>query len=124
MRACTGSARRPGIAYSPFVALDPDTRLRAPIDQVVEAVKEAEAKGVDGINLSAFRYLGGDPQELLAAVSGAVEKPFSYRGQRKGGTNRLFKNPSHAERLPSAERFLRISSAEALRNRSTRCAPI
>ena len=28
-----------GIAYSPFVALDPDTRLRAPIGQVVEAVK-------------------------------------------------------------------------------------
>ena len=69
-----------GIAYSPFVALDPDTRLRAPIGQVVEAVKEAEAKGVDGINLSAFRYLGGDPEELLAAVSGAVEKPFSIAG--------------------------------------------
>ena len=59
-----------GIAYSPFVALG----------QVVEAVKEAEAKGVDGINLSAFRYLGGDPEELLAAVSGAVEKPFSIAG--------------------------------------------
>lgn len=62
------------------MALDPDTRLRAPIGQVVEAVKEAEAKGVDGINLSAFRYLGGDPEELLAAVSGAVEKPFSIAG--------------------------------------------
>ena len=47
---------------------------------MVEAVKEAEAKGVDGINLSAFRYLGGDPEELLAAVSGAVEKPFSIAG--------------------------------------------
>lgn len=62
------------------MALDPDTRLRAPIGQVVEAVTEAEAKGVDGINLSAFRYLGGDPEELLAAVSGTVEKPFSIAG--------------------------------------------
>ena len=27
-----------------------------------------------------LRYLGGDPEELLAAVSGTVEKPFSIAG--------------------------------------------
>ncbi len=69
-----------GIDYSPFVALDSDTRLRAPIEEIVRAARAAEANGVTGINLSAFRYLGGDSRQLLQAVSDGVQKPFCLAG--------------------------------------------
>lgn len=69
-----------GIAYSPFVALDADTRLRAPIDEIIRKAKEAEEKGIWGINLSAFRYLGGDPVDLLKHLSNNISKQFTIAG--------------------------------------------
>ncbi len=69
-----------GIAYSPFVALDQDTRLRGPIDYIVNEAKETEKKDIYGINLSAFRYVSGDPVELLNALAPEMTKPFSVAG--------------------------------------------
>ena len=69
-----------GIAYSPFVGLAADSRLRGTVDSIVEKAKEAEAKNIYGINLSAFRYREGDPVELLKAMDAAVTKPFSIAG--------------------------------------------
>ena len=69
-----------GIAYSPFVALDPDTRMRAPIEEIIRQAKEAEEKGIYGINLSAFRYLGGNPVELLSRLSAEIGKQFTISG--------------------------------------------
>jgi hypothetical protein len=68
------------IAYSPFIALDPDTRLRAPIEEIIRQAKEAEKKGIWGVNLNAFRYLGGEPEELLRRLSSEIDKHFTIAG--------------------------------------------
>lgn len=69
-----------GIAYSPFVGLAEDTRLRGTIDSIIEKARQAEEKNIYGINLSAFRYAEGDPAELLQRLAPAVTKPFSIAG--------------------------------------------
>lgn len=70
-----------GISYSPFPALDPDSRIRRPVKDVVADIAEKEAAGVDGITLSAFRYLGEEgPEALLASVDANVTKPFRIAG--------------------------------------------
>lgn len=69
-----------GIAYSPFVGLAADSRLRGSVESIVEKAKDAEKKNISGINLSAFRYAEGDPVELLKAIDAAVTKPFSIAG--------------------------------------------
>jgi len=75
-KVCTDA----NIAYSPFIALDPDTRLRAPIEEIIRQAKEAEKKGIWGVNLNAFRYLGGEPEELLRRLSSEIEKHFTIAG--------------------------------------------
>ena len=72
--------RRAGIAYSPFVGLGADSRLRGSIAQIARQATDAEEKGVDGINLSAFRYLGGDPEELIKSLSSTLRSPFYIAG--------------------------------------------
>lgn len=69
-----------GVAYSPFAALSPDSRLRGPVDYVVERAREDVAKNTSGITISAFRYVDGDPIELLKALDPAMEKPFRLAG--------------------------------------------
>lgn len=69
-----------GIAYSPFVGLAADTRLRGSIGSIIAKAKEAETKEIYGINLSAFRYAEGDPMELLKKLAPEVRKPFSIAG--------------------------------------------
>ena len=69
-----------GIAYSPFVGLAPDSRLRGSIDSIIEKAQDAEKKNIYGINLSAFRYAEGDPEELLKRLAPSVSKPFSIAG--------------------------------------------
>ena len=68
------------ILYSPFVGLAADTHLRGSIDSIVEKARDAENKDIFGINLSAFRYMDGDPKDLLRAIDKAVKKPFSIAG--------------------------------------------
>lgn len=69
-----------GIAYSPFIGLDADTRLRAPIADVVRDAQKTETIGVSSITVSAYRYLGGEPFDLLQNVSVAVSRPFYVLG--------------------------------------------
>ncbi|MEG2287790.1 MAG: hypothetical protein RSC00_07775, partial [Ruthenibacterium sp.] len=69
-----------GIDYSPFIALDEDTRLRRPIPQILKAAQEAEKESIWGVNLSAFRYLGGDPAELLRDIAPVLKKPLTIAG--------------------------------------------
>ncbi|MBQ3340075.1 MAG: hypothetical protein IJG82_10880, partial [Atopobiaceae bacterium] len=69
-----------GVTYSPFPALDPDSRMRRPIPEVVDCAMGFERAGCDGFTISAFRYLGGDPEELLRALDDATEMPFRIAG--------------------------------------------
>ena len=69
-----------GIAYSPFVGLSEDTRLRGTIDSIIQKAQDTEKKDIYGINLSAFRYAEGDSKELLLRLAPALSKPFSIAG--------------------------------------------
>lgn len=70
-----------GVKYAPFAGLDiVDTRLRGTVEEIVNKVKDVEAEGVCGISLSGFRYVSGDPVELIRAVGGALEKPLILAG--------------------------------------------
>ena len=69
-----------GIAYSPFVGLASDSRLRGTIESIIEKAQYAESKDIYGINLSAFRYAEGDPKELLTRLAPQLSKPFSIAG--------------------------------------------
>jgi CheY-like chemotaxis protein len=56
-------------------------RLEGETDRIVaEAVEAAANPAVDGINLLAYRWQGGDGAELAAAVSAAVEVPVIAAG--------------------------------------------
>ncbi|MBQ3268214.1 MAG: hypothetical protein IJH08_09890 [Atopobiaceae bacterium] len=69
-----------GVTYSPFPALDPDSRMRKPIPEVVDCAMGFERTGCDGFTISAYRYLGGEPEELLRALDDATEMPFRIAG--------------------------------------------
>jgi len=69
-----------GVTYSPFPALDPDSRMRKPIPEVVDCAMGFEEAGCDGFTISAYRYLGGEPEELLRALDDATKMPFRIAG--------------------------------------------
>lgn len=70
-----------GITYSPFAGLDKkDTRLRGTIEEISADAKAVEAKDVWGISLSGFRYVSGDPNNLIPAVGNAIHKPMILAG--------------------------------------------
>ncbi|MFV0361838.1 MAG: hypothetical protein ACK5LL_01940 [Suipraeoptans sp.] len=73
-----------GILYSPFVGLSDDSRLRGSIESVVGTAKDAEEKGVSGVSLSAFRYVDGDPKELLLNINKNLKKPLYIAGSVDG----------------------------------------
>ena len=60
--------------------MHPDSRMRRPIPEVVDCAMGFERAGCDGFTISAFRYLGGDPEELLRALDDATEMPFRIAG--------------------------------------------
>lgn len=69
-----------GIAYSPWIGLNEETRLAGSIESVIEKAIANEAKNVDGCSLSAFRYISGDPYELLEKLAPQLSKPFYICG--------------------------------------------
>lgn len=69
-----------GMAYSPFISLNDDTRFHGTIPQVIERAAAAEKKNISGICLSAFRYMDGDPEEMLAALTPTLKKPLIIAG--------------------------------------------
>ena len=89
-----------GLAYSPFAALAEDSRLRGSIDYIVERAKADVAKNTSGITTSAFRYVDGDPVELLKALAPAMEKPF-----RLAGSVNTFERIAFLKTLPNLAGF-------------------
>src|SRR3954451_21017723 len=70
-----------GIRFFPYVGqiVGHPCLLRGTIDQIVEDTRRAEALGVDGINLLAYRY-DGDVDALVEAVVGATSLPVIAAG--------------------------------------------
>ncbi len=62
-----------GVRYMPSLGKHVNHNLTGTIDEIVAEAKELEAKGVYGFKLSAYRYVDGDPNELLRAVMAAVK---------------------------------------------------
>jgi len=70
-----------GMDYSPFVGLDmKTTRLSGTVEAIVAEALETEKKDVFGINLSGFRYIDGDPRELIQTLNAKLTKPLSIAG--------------------------------------------
>lgn len=70
-----------GMDYSPFVGLDMETtRLTGTVEDIVGEALEIEKKDVFGINLSGYRYIDGDPQELIQTLNAKLAKPLSIAG--------------------------------------------
>lgn len=69
------------IGYAPFIGLDMvDTRLRGTVEEIVADAKRVEALDTTEIAISGFRYVSGDPVELISAVGSALEKPLILAG--------------------------------------------
>jgi hypothetical protein len=62
-----------GVGFFPYIGrvIGHPCLLRGSIDEIAADARAAEAAGVDGINLLAYRY-DGDVQELVRAVSAAT----------------------------------------------------
>ena len=69
-----------GIAYSPWIGLNEETRLAGSIESITEKAIANESNNVDGCSLSAFRYISGDPNELLEKLAPKLTKPFYICG--------------------------------------------
>jgi hypothetical protein len=69
------------VRFSPYVGriVGHPCLLRGPIDEIVADTRRAEALGVDGINLLAYRY-DGDVEALVEAVTGATSLPVICAG--------------------------------------------
>jgi len=70
-----------GIQYFPYVGkiVGHPSLLRGTIDEIVEDAKGTERKGVDGINLLAYRY-DGDVEALISRVKSVVHIPLIVAG--------------------------------------------
>ncbi len=88
------------MAYSPFTALAEDSRLRGSIESIVESAKADLERNITGITISAFRYVDGDPVELLKNLDLAMEKPF-----RLAGSVNSFERIDFLKTLPNLAAF-------------------
>ena len=70
-----------GIRYMPFVGTvtGRPSVLTGSIDDIVAEAQSLAAKGVDGIDLLAYRYTG-DVSRLMRAVTESVDKPVCMAG--------------------------------------------
>jgi hypothetical protein len=70
-----------GVKFMPYVGqiVGHPCLLRGSIEEIVADTKAAAARGVDGINLLAYRY-DGDVEELVEAVVGATTLPVICAG--------------------------------------------
>jgi len=89
-----------GIKYSPFAGLAEDSRLRGSIESIVEKAKSLVARNTSGITISGFRYVDGDPVELLKVLDPAMEKPF-----RLSGSINTFERIDFLKTLPNLAAF-------------------
>jgi hypothetical protein len=70
-----------GIKFFPYVGrvVDHPCLLRGSIQEIAEDARRAGARGVDGVNLLAYRY-DGDVEALVDAVSAATSFPVIAAG--------------------------------------------
>lgn len=70
-----------GIKFFPYIGkiVGHPCLLRGSIDEIVEQGKQAAEKGVDGVDLLAYRY-DGDIDNLLSSVIGSLDKPVIVAG--------------------------------------------
>ncbi|HWF73412.1 MAG TPA: hypothetical protein VG186_08715 [Solirubrobacteraceae bacterium] len=70
-----------GVRFCPYIGtvIDHPCLLRGTIEEIAADARNAEALGVDGINLLAYRY-DGDVDELVDAVVGATPLPVIAAG--------------------------------------------
>jgi len=69
------------VRFCPYIGrvIDHPCLLRGTIEEIAQDARRAEALGVDGINLLAYRY-DGDVDQLLEAVVGATSLPVIAAG--------------------------------------------
>ena len=70
-----------GVRFCPYIGriIDHPCLLRGTIDEIAEDARRAEALGVDGINLLAYRY-DGDVDKLVEEVVNATSLPVIAAG--------------------------------------------
>jgi hypothetical protein len=70
-----------GVRFCPYIGkvIDHPCLLRGTVEEIVADARRAEALGVDGINLLAYRY-DGDVDELVEAVVKATSLPIIAAG--------------------------------------------
>jgi hypothetical protein len=70
-----------GVRFCPYVGtiIDHPCLLRGTIEEIAEEARRAQARGVDGINLLAYRY-DGDVETLVEAVVSATSLPVIAAG--------------------------------------------
>ncbi|HUO74766.1 MAG TPA: hypothetical protein VMU39_28630 [Solirubrobacteraceae bacterium] len=70
-----------GVRFCPYIGtiVDHPCLLRGTIEEIAQDARRAEALGVDGINLLAYRY-DGDVDKLVEAVVGASTLPIIAAG--------------------------------------------
>ena len=112
-----------GMTYSPFFGLDPaDTRLRGTVEDIVADAKRVETQNIWGLSFSGFRYVSGDPAELIRAVCNAVEKPPTLMGASTAMSAWMCSKKYRTfSALQSAGPSSRKSSVRPSRNRSRLC---
>ena len=73
-------AKEHNLKYSPFCGTvgGSPVALSGTIDEIVASAKDCIAKGATGVDLTAYRYVDGNPIELTRAVVEAIGKPRLY----------------------------------------------
>ena len=73
-----------GVRYMPSLGKHVNHNLTGTIKDIVAEAKDLEEKGVYGFKLSAYRYIDGDPNELLNAVLSAANCHTCVTGSING----------------------------------------
>lgn len=78
-------AKEGGMQYWPFVGKihGRPSVLEGTIEEIIEEANMLADKGVDGVDLLAYRYASGDPEELAARFVASVKIPVCLAGSIK-----------------------------------------
>ncbi|MEG1525729.1 MAG: hypothetical protein RR475_12050 [Clostridia bacterium] len=71
--------KKNGMRYSPFVSTDREI-LRGKMGNILKEASELEKEDLFGINLGGFRYVDGDPVQLMRSLSQILNKPMIVAG--------------------------------------------
>lgn len=68
------------LRHLPFVGERYDHATHGSVERIVEEAKQICQTGAYGINLAAYRWTDGAPEDLFCAVRAAIDKPLSVAG--------------------------------------------